>query len=732
MRLRWPRRGFSTSPSDDIATESPDPLNSATGAAARLWPVSAQYSTLAGEGHRRPPPALGAPSLIWHVGIWPKQMAGDHDVSKPSSKATHTEGSTRKRPTINEELFKEQARKFDAQNVKFFSEVSGFLVDLQRRGRVSVEKELEFVTAEHQTGHLSVEYSRLLHDFKVCQPQSLNFTIWWRDEASLQQKGTPSPTDLRVRIHAQTFVDHATITFYIDAGKPWNEEPVHTSASAVGARRKRIFQIIEQFREVASKQIQNGAIHLAREPEHGVTPDLAARTMEGTEYLFEGIWNEFLATFAINTKDRELKSAKRFLGEIFAESRGIIMSTPGLESGSQPEAEANVGVGRFAVFNEKTGEANTIIKAHWPFIRRMSYRADDRDFVACGILDWRALLITPLGSSSDAPITDEAAGPGWSAPSLCLPERDAKSEAAPRATRFLLLTKGEPHRQQIGRFVERIVAIETLRLFALRNWAIVRNSSVLIRLLGRELDAIGSIWSDGRQRIENDYWARQDVINKDPSDDHIPLLRRISVGVSARDLRQLPSKRQEESRDQRTDELNDLIGQVEPLLISLTASLDKIGQGGAGRLLYLLNRSRTHIEEFERLAKMLEIGNIDTWINYQQFVDRGLKPTFAQIENTFEMLVSLRQRIQSITDIVQTSALIIEAEATHENTKTLRKIAQNWWKVETAIVVIIAALLFRVLEDHAQDAWDALYDFFWSCMALLPTHWFSAIQNLPF
>jgi hypothetical protein len=40
-------------------------------------PYSAQYATATREGHERPTPAFGAPTLIWHVAIWPRRRTGE-------------------------------------------------------------------------------------------------------------------------------------------------------------------------------------------------------------------------------------------------------------------------------------------------------------------------------------------------------------------------------------------------------------------------------------------------------------------------------------------------------------------------------------------------------------------------------------------------------------------------------------------------------------------------------
>ena len=63
-------------------------------------------------------------------------------------------------------------------------------------------------------------------------------------------------------------------------------------------------------------------------------------------------------------------------------------------------------------------------------------------------------------------------------------------------------------------------------------------------------------------------------------------------------------------------------------LIYLSAALDAIGRKARHGLHFRINRSRFYAAEFESLLGTLKIGNIDTWVAYDQFVTRGLKPAF--------------------------------------------------------------------------------------------------------
>ena len=66
--------------------------------------------------------------------------------------------------------------------------------------------------------------------YKAVEPETIAFTIWWHDtpeEQEAQQQSNDGEIDskaLRVRVQAQILTDHATISIFIDAGKPWNSQ----------------------------------------------------------------------------------------------------------------------------------------------------------------------------------------------------------------------------------------------------------------------------------------------------------------------------------------------------------------------------------------------------------------------------------------------------------------------------------------------------------------------------
>lgn len=674
-----------------------------------LWPYSDQYATLVGEGNRRPPPEFGTPTLIWQMGIWPRHEQGKSPAAEGARKNLDKNDDPERRRAA-------EAKLFDGDNVAFFDELSNFLLKIQKRGRVSGAPltALKYEPVARLPGTEGDVFS-----FSFGKPQSASFTLWWRDgEGPNDRPDEPSPQHLRVRVLAQGHQDHATLAFFIDVAKPWGGEYMLDWPKEPGDRRGKIMRYIDFIRSMASDQIARGNIELDRFPERDIDAETAKQLLEINEYLYDGVWREFMAAFDIVPwPDAQDPAAGKstLLGERFSEYRSLVIGydaipTPhnvdraetaaGLKTkfaSKRPKppvksSSGTVGLGGYPIFDAEAGEPNAVVKGMWPFIRRMSYRADERDTVACGILGWRALFIAPMGASVSAYERDESPGPDFDVAGGHLPGAPptVNGAQANRPNRQLFITKGEPHRLQLGRFVERVTAAENARLFALRNWETIRNASVHIRVLGHELDGVLTYWGKRRAEIDADF--RRELQKLTNATDET-----IEEVYGSAYMGEVPGDSQRDLTVKRIAKMTALIAHTESNLIAIGAQLDKIGSDGAGRLLYLLNRSAQFTKEFERILDMIEVRDIPTWTDYQRFVERGLRPTFDVIVGTKERLVGLRERLQSITDIVQTSALIVEAEATRSNTQILEKIAGRWYWLNRSIWVLVITTLFGIL-----------------------------------
>lgn len=625
---------------------------------------------------------------------------------------------------------RESSKSYDDDQAAFYRQADAFLKRVQSLGRAG-RAHSDFDV--RQPDDLPGTDIKQVFPFSIAHNPTVSFTVWWQDSARdgvlNEPRETPDPSDLRVRVQAQNHQDHISCVIVIDCGQPWNGDPFVLGNAPAGTRRSGIFERLLRVQKLAKDQIVSGAVDQPIDRERGVTQETASDLLETAEYLYSGIWDEFLTAFGIAPSSGQ-SNRTEVGGEIFAETRGLVLPAHGIQTpnsearssfnkalknsvGAPPvkseKSAATVGVGNFETFDDKAGEPNTVIKAHWPFIRRISVQADLRDFVACGILDWRALYISPLGSSGRQNLLEESAGPERIAPAGSLPaygpSHDGQFSSKP--TRFLFLTKGEPHKKQIGRFIERICAIETMRLFALKNFRTVQNAAVHIRLLGRELDGVLATWGKERAKIDRMYnptinlW-RDSVKRKVAEALHAPRTR--IAGLPTIIPEPAAPIHVQQCIDARAMELTDLISQTEEKVISIGAALDYIGQRGSGRLINLIDRSNQFIHEFKRMVDTLEVGNIDTWINYDQFVARGVDPLFETVSNTGRRLELFRERLQSISQVVQTSALIVEADATKSNTQLLRRFADTvfnrtfgWIAISIGVLVGLESFINLIL-----------------------------------
>ena len=122
----------------------------------------------------------------------------------------------------------------------------------------------------------------------------------------------------------------------------------------------------------------------------------------------------------------------------------------------------------------------------------------------------------------------------------------------------------------------------------------------------------------------------------------------------------------------------------------MSAKLDQVGAGAIGGPHFRINRSRYYIKEFTSLLETLEVGSVQTWISYEQFVKRGLGPAFEYILEVGARLATLRARLLTVTEMIETSALVAQSAATRHNTAVLRK----------ATTYIGIALLIFILRDY--------------------------------
>lgn len=657
------------------------------------------------QGHGKPTPRFGAPAMVWHIGIAPKRRRDP----------THTSVEYKSGAPIFTDIFDEFKKKQD----HLFNESSAintFIFKLQQGGRVFYEdaEKFKLVTPKRIVAPKEEAFDTLEKGY-IC------FTLWWNkgQQTKYGKPDTPSPDAIRVRVHVQAHIDHLTITFYIDPGKPWNEEPVYTLDSAVGAYRRDIFIHVENVKAISHRRLQSKHIDEPLVPETGLTVDEAEDLAKASDFLYRQIWEDFCSDFGFTMADIQKGD-----WSCFGLYRGLVLSTEGVkEEGSTvppPASTASPGISPFyrfadaaiphAMRHKAPSEANAVVKAFWPFIRRSTPYADEKDYIACGVMDWRALYVTALASPQASGRMEE-----WDADKttpipagsvlLEYPKdktlAPAEGEKEQHPIRYLFLTKFEPNPKQIGRIVDRTNTLGTIRLFALKDRDVVINADAHIRIRGQELDAVMSDWSERCLKIQGDFLKSKVELQK-------KYTKKGKLSVKG-------EKTIQDREAERDEKLTEVADEVEKYLISISSSLDKIGSRAVGGLHYRIRRSSHYIGEFNTLVRTLQIGNINTWVSYDSYADRGLKPIFDFIIQSGERLIALRERLKVVLESIQTSALVVQTSATRHNTQTLKDLAWtarfSGYGLFGVILVWIGKYIVNYFGSLAQ-VWDSLKNLF--------------------
>jgi hypothetical protein len=499
-------------------------------------PYSDQYETILSQGQIRPAPSFGAPTLVWHVAIWPRRTMQDaHGEAEPCD-PNDTAG-------VSHEAAKAA---FAARRAAWLDDINRFLRDLQIRcaRRAGPPRQLKPVVPHDLRRHTpsgDTEAEKLLEPIPTLEEEIVPFTLWWGDRTAK----APDPDAIRICVHPEVNGDYAAVSFYMDLGQRWGEPHAPASDPAMGLRRRLLLDAVEDIRRICDAQLDPAAPHgaaavdLPASPEVLHSPDRRApKELQDAlkahrNLLYVDIWEAFSQEMSCRLEDI---AGDR--GEVFANFRGLVMSTAGARGTAphyipQGAETASVGTAPLASFSADPRfgadgvEPNAVAKAYWPLTRRITPRADFRDHVACGVMDWRAIYITDTGAYSQyvagqerpASQTEEEGEAAIRVPLHLLSEAEKPlaavvgpfdSQVRKRVgarpgnnhpVRYLLLTKHEPNPREIGRIAECINTMGTARLYAFKDWATLRDADPHLRLLGQELDRLARQWSGDRHLI---------------------------------------------------------------------------------------------------------------------------------------------------------------------------------------------------------------------------------------
>jgi hypothetical protein len=532
-------------------------------------------------GHTSPTAEFGTPAMVWQLSVWPRRYTDPHEFDmRGSGKPSRSNGGDKKRsrPGLN---LKSDADIRGEHKGRLCAVVDGFnrlLIRLKQHGCVVGRDPGDpFPVGRPLDWDPVAPGGKPLEPFDGLRAGSCCFTLWWPDriggQASLlgdRLDRRPLPTDLRVRVQADAGEHFSTITFILDAGKPWNAEPVDGIAEArarglLGRRREEIFTHVENIRTICESRLEPQApqsaplVDLAPLPERicGVAPDpadkaacdawldrerkAAADLKAAADYLYGTIWDEFREDFSFGLCD--------ITGEanvVFANFRGLVMSSNGI---ADPAAKApkaataatrllpRFNAGHDALLADAV-EPKAVVQAFKPFMRRFRPNADWRDWIACGIFDRRAIYISPLGSSSEYRDLDEGELDAMM-PAGHLPERlkreigigpellpacaeyvsgprprvaPESGDDRPAPFRYLILTKHAPNRRLVGRMIDRINMTGVRRLYALKNWSVLQQAGTWVRVYGQKLDEAYAQWIDATENARDTYQEDCDAL----------------------------------------------------------------------------------------------------------------------------------------------------------------------------------------------------------------------------
>ena len=544
---------------------------------------SRQFFTIGRQGHTRPTPQFGAPTLCWHVAVWPKQEF-DPQQSKLRIEATDgTEILASHGDVCHEYENRRDLLVKDFNRLLRKLQAMGCVVDPQATAQAlkpddAMELFKLVAPPDWGTGEATStgRSERLAEALKTCNSEFMGFTLWWPDNSEdlpLKPGQYPAEGHLRVRVQAEMNNDYQALTLYIDAGQPWGKSRVFSADKAIGTRRALIFHHVERIRAICGARLRDETLigkYILPEPDDVSFGTEASALKCAADYLYEGVWTEVCRDF-----DFDILDIAGQTGGVYANFRSLVMSCEGTDklpegdlakyrdetratptttkpavSGPVTPVEESVdpAYAGFHRFNGLNGEEpKAVIKAYWPFLRRVRPEADYRDWIACGLFDWRVLFATSLGSLSELDPLDEGdyqrgekSDKDWLVPAGHLPKRRTRLTAErqpriekgwenailleapttdpardrPAAFREFFLTKNEPHPRQIGRVVERFNSLGTFRLFALKNWSIIRDASSHIRMYGQELDASNDVWVKRVAAIGKSFERERDAFAK--------------------------------------------------------------------------------------------------------------------------------------------------------------------------------------------------------------------------
>lgn len=328
--------------------------------------------------------------------------------------------------------------------------------------------------------------------------------------------------------------------------------------------------------------------------------------------LFEGVWQELSRDLFPDMVPKSIGDRNPLLIRSFADFRSIVLP-------SQVPFCARDGLGwrrPLNPFDAKT--ASKIVSKLSNFFSRES--ASRSEVTGSLFLDGRVAYVSSLGSQAGS-----RSG-----------TRITRHEEVGRSTRFAMITQPMT-RWQLGRLVERLNTLGTLRLAALRDLEKLNEVSKGVREIGIRLDQY--------RRSEKKVFESEMNVNKlDQWAGEISTFRAKFSGLGASEVASPPGER------------------VEKATVSDVRGIE----GGVG---YRIERSRYYVRRFESLEKSLRISRVEGFQPYDEFVRRRYYGTWDRIDRLGERYRRLQQRIEESASELVALEQSRQTNAIRESTK---------------------------------------------------------------
>jgi len=525
---------------------------------------SDQYDRLGAEAHKLGAFPIGAPAVVWHLGL-----LFDPEIVDPDAEGADTENLTRGRDRI-------------------IASAREILVNVDSRSQECLVAGADYIRPTFFPAD-GIAPSAAGSEASPSIIQNDNETILTSFDSILAK--------VSVAVHT----DHLTVTFTLDLSKKppgkdkWPAhfrtfgdqiddggdspagmigQPLHAAALPDGevARSEGDAEGVGDAKETThSKLLRNLTAYRDLLDSSGdLNSEILARATAARDYLRDGVWEDVSEIFLGGYDITKGSSG------VFADFRGVIL--PFLQEdvihiGETKKASSSAP--DFASMNDRDRVANMKLRLArlLPLMTLGDRDGRRRELVACGMLRGRAVYVSPLGSAQ-------------------LYGRRIAKPARHMPVYFALMTN-DVHRWQIGRLVQRIHSLGTLRLLALRDLSFIRSASLKIRRLGTELDALNRQYDTKRDK---------------PADE------REELGIAELAVRELRRK------------------------------INALNSGLPGGLAYRIYRSRYFAESFKRLVEDLAVIRIEGWQPYDEFVRRRLYAVYDFIDRVGNRLVDLQKR----------------------------------------------------------------------------------------